>query len=136
MQPGVRHLVTADAGKNARRATRSRSARIKRAAQPVAGDFRRDQEDGRIGGARRPFDRRRSSGSRGLHAHSEYARRIRLANDPAGSAMMAAPATTASPASLARATPSTVLGPIVGRSKRWSWPILAALTSTPMPGLV
>ena len=39
------------------------------------------------------------------------------------------------PASPALAAPSMVRGPTVGRSKRRSWPLLGAFTSTPRPGL-
>jgi hypothetical protein len=52
----------------------------------------------------------------------------------AASAMMVEPAATATPASLARAAPSMVRGPIEGRSKRRSWPGFGALTRTPTPG--
>src|SRR5262249_50874209 len=43
-----------------------------------------------------------------------------------GSATMVLPATTAIPASPARAAPSTVCGPIEGKSMRRSWPRFAA----------
>ena len=46
---------------------------------------------------------------------------------------MAPPAATASPDSPASMMPSTVRGPIEGRSKRRSWPGFGALTSTPVP---
>src|SRR5262249_17698742 len=50
-----------------------------------------------------------------------------------GSATIVLPATTAMPARPARAAPSTVCGPIEGKSTRRSWSRLAALTSTPRP---
>src|SRR5204863_8564305 len=49
-----------------------------------------------------------------------------------GSAMIVSPATTAIPASPARVAASIVLGPIVGRSTRRSWPGFAAFTRTPV----
>src|SRR5262249_1102887 len=51
----------------------------------------------------------------------------------AGSATMVLPATTAMPASPARMTPSTVRGPIEGRSKRRSCAGLGAFTRVPVP---
>ena len=58
----------------------------------------------------------------------------RRARRCSGSAMTVLPATTAMPASPARATPSTVRGPIDGKSNRWSWPGFGAFTSTPTAG--
>src|SRR6266550_5710117 len=51
-----------------------------------------------------------------------------------GSTMIVLPATIAIPASFAAAAPSTVRGPMVGRSKRRSCPRLGAFTSTPRRG--
>src|SRR6266481_7829151 len=48
-----------------------------------------------------------------------------------GSTTIVLPATIAIPASCAAAAPSTVRGPMVGRSKRRSCPLLGAFTSTP-----
>src|SRR5712691_8735342 len=48
-----------------------------------------------------------------------------------GSAMIVPPATAATPARPARATPSIVCGPIEGRSNRRSCPCFGALTRTP-----
>ena len=53
-----------------------------------------------------------------------------------GSATIAPPASTAIPASPALMTPSTVCGPIDGRSKRRSWPRFGAFTNTPLPASV
>jgi hypothetical protein len=52
-----------------------------------------------------------------------------------GSATIVLPAMTAMPASPAPRAPSMVRGPIVGRSKRKSWPLFGAFTSTPRPRL-
>src|SRR5262249_59826225 len=52
----------------------------------------------------------------------------------AGSATIALPAATASPARPARATFSMVLGPIAGRSKRRSRPPFGPFNRAPPPG--
>src|SRR5262249_20704910 len=59
--------------------------------------------------------------------------RAAVAPSRSGSATIVLPATTAIPASPARAAPPTVCGPIEGKSMRRSWPRFAALTNTPRP---
>src|SRR3954465_1124514 len=98
-------------------------------AEAIAGLFRRDQKYPPLhpgGGARR-----RHAGKPWMNRPARSAASIMACE----SAAIVWPAITAMPASPARAAPSMVLAPTAGRSKRKSWPLLGAFTSTPRPDL-
>ena len=118
-------------------------ARHQRAAQPVAGLLHRDQENLDLA---TPLARRRRSACGSCRVVHDAAR---AGLDPdheqfrAGRPQPRSPGGSATKASSLQprrsrqgpplAAPSTVCGPMVGRSMRWSWPSLAAFTSTPVP---
>src|SRR4029453_15943578 len=98
-------------------------------AEAIAGLFGRDQKYPPLhpgGGARR-----RHADRPWMNRPARSAASI-MACESAASVW---PAITAMPASPARAAPSMVLAPTAGRSKRKSWPVLGAFTSTPRPDL-
>ena len=114
-----RHMVAADAGKARAAAGRTAQRRDQSRAQAVAQFLARHQEDMRavrIAGSRRLAHDAVPAASPTTNRPARSARATRSA----GSAIMVSSAMTAMPASPARAAPSTVFGPIDGRSKRRS----------------
>ena len=124
-----RHGAPADTGERQRAAGAGAQRARERCAERIAGFLRGDQIDRQRSRLRRAVHRLASSETPTKKIFSRSAAALTLA----GSATIALPAATASPARPARATFSTVFGPIAGRSKRRSWPGLGALTSTPTP---
>ena len=99
-------------------------------AEPVAGFLGRDQENPS------PDIRRLRARAITPAARSRKGRRRRRPRSrPAARRQWCCRRRSAMPASCAAAAPSTVLGPIVGRSKRRSCPLFGAFTSTPRAGL-
>ena len=124
-------------GRRRRRASTSCPQRAQARAPSAAPSASPDSSAGdQIDRERSPRAAHRSSrrGLRRTHRRRKSSRCRRPRSTVAGSATIALPAATASPASPARATSSIVRGPIAGRSKRRSWPGFGALTRTPTPG--
>src|SRR6185437_2578017 len=119
-----RHLRAADTGDAYAAISRRLERGDQRAAQEVAGLLHRHQKNMRA--------------HRSVSAATPTTKilaRSAATTIRSGSARMLLPAVTAMPASPARATFSTVRGPIEGRSKRASCPRLGAFTSTPVPAV-
>src|ERR1700761_4481665 len=95
--------------------------------EPVTGFFGRDQEDPA------PDDAAWANRTHAATPVTNSPAASAAAITPCGSTICVAPATTAIPARAASRAPSIVLAPIVGRSKRRSWPVFGAFTSTPRP---
>src|SRR5580700_3011026 len=128
-EPLARHLLAADTLESDGVAETLAQHLHQIGAEPVAGFFRRDQKD---------FSRDAGGWSRGHHAERPVRNRAAASAFSiiaCGSTTSVLPATIATPASFAAAAPSTVCGPIVGRSKRRSWPLFGAFTRTPRPAL-
>ena len=122
-QPFRRHFAAADAD-TSHRAGRARGERTHQSrAEAVARLFGRNQKNGERNGSAicccHRLPAHRVLPSAGTPTTNKPARSAACATC-AGSAMIAPPATTARPASPARATPSMVCGPMLGRSKRRS----------------
>ena len=123
----ARHRAAADALEPHRAAKALAQHLHQIGAEAIAGFLRRDQKD-----LPQPLGARASR----RHADSPWMKSPALSAASimaCDSAAMVLPAMMAMPASPALATPSMVLGPTVGRSKRKSWPLLGAFTSTPRP---
>ena len=126
--PGRRHGAAADAGEVERvPVSRERARRAPPRAHRRIPPPRRSRSTTGAAAASR------SCGLFLGHADEENLRQSAAAVSRAGSATIVAPAVTASPARPARATFSTVCGPMAGRSKRRSWLGFGALTRTPTP---
>src|SRR5665213_805663 len=120
-----RHLRAADAGKPNAAAGRTLERGDQRRAKPVAGFLACCYEY---------MQRRRVHGAEaGATPTTKMPARSAARTSFSGSAKILSPAATAIPSRPARATPSTVCGPIDGRSKRRSCPGFGAFTRTPLP---